>query len=183
VIAITSESKNMQASMDLIWDYLLPEITRDSLAPDPEGVKKLQFTLQGLALSVPELKKEIPDSLNGITFPLDPNELGLGAIQLDLNQRKVVLTGEDTLELTFGWNDWHLNKIRAQMPLGAQVESYMAVMGGWDANNNFVIHRQFVEMAHHDRFVFNLNDGKIIWNESVSLWTPQNKGREVTLME
>ncbi len=183
VIAITSESKNMQASMDLIWDYLLPEITRDSLDPDPEGVKKLQFTLQGLALSTPDLTKEIPDSLNGKTFLLDPNDLGLGAIQLDLNERKVVLMSEDTMELTFGWDEWHLNNTRAQMPLGAKVESYMSVMGGWSSDNNFVIRRQFVEMAHHDRFVFNVRDGKITWNESVSLWTPQNKGREVTLME
>ena len=183
VIAITSESKDMQASMDLLWDYLLPEIKNDSLPSDPESEEELRSALSQLALSTSNLAKNIPDSLDGRTYILDQNELGLNAIKLDLSNQKLLLMGTDTLDHTFGWNDWKLNDTRSNMPLGADVESYMSISAGWDAENNFILRRQFVEMAHHDRFVFNVSEGKISWNESVSLWTPQNKGRVVILKE
>lgn len=52
VIAITSESPNMQEELDLVWKYLLPAIKDDKLPENKESQSRLEKKLASLALPV-----------------------------------------------------------------------------------------------------------------------------------
>ena len=185
VIAITSESKNMQASMQLLWDHLLPEIHEESLPEDPEGSKLLREKLENLTVKTSELEKneDLENALHAKVVTLEPNELGFNSIYLALEDNRITFNGSDTLALDFDWNTWRLNPVRGSMPLGTNVNSYIAVKAGFDQMDNLVIERQFVEMAHRDRLTFRFDgsDVRLKWKESASLWTEGNEGREINL--
>src|SRR5262249_34012491 len=56
VIAITSGLRDMQAVLNLVWDKLLPAMKSSTAAPDDSVRQKLDKTLRGLTLRVPEQK-------------------------------------------------------------------------------------------------------------------------------
>ncbi len=50
VVAITADTKNMQAELNVVWDKLLPAFQNAPLAPNPDEQAKLKQTLSNLSV-------------------------------------------------------------------------------------------------------------------------------------
>lgn len=76
VIAITSETSDMQNEINLVWDYLLPAIKTDKLPENSALAETLKQKLSSLALSLPEPGNvsTISSKISGKTYLLEPNE-------------------------------------------------------------------------------------------------------------
>jgi hypothetical protein len=53
VLAITSETADMQDELNLVWKYLLPAFKKDKLPMDPVAHQSLERKLKALAVSMP----------------------------------------------------------------------------------------------------------------------------------
>jgi len=58
VVAITADTRDMQAELNVVWDKLLPAIQAIPLAANAEEEAKLKQTLANLVVAAPEPKKE-----------------------------------------------------------------------------------------------------------------------------
>src|SRR5262249_29125075 len=86
VIAITSGVKDMQAVLNLVWDKLLPALKSSPLDPDEPAAKKLQQTLNGLALRTPRGTGS-PAKVSGKKFVFPANDRKLEAITLEADEQ------------------------------------------------------------------------------------------------
>ena len=50
VIAITADTKDMQAQLNIVWDKLLPAFQKDALPENPDEHKKLNQSLSALTV-------------------------------------------------------------------------------------------------------------------------------------
>jgi CubicO group peptidase (beta-lactamase class C family) len=101
VIAITSESPNMQGQLDLVWEHLLPAIKPAALPPNPKAMAALQQTLS--ALNVPGTQAPAEtiavNPIKSKSFKFDANSMGFNEGSLELQGANYVLTlkeGETT---------------------------------------------------------------------------------------
>ena len=76
VIAITSETPDMQDEINLVWEYLLPSIQTDDLAENNALAATLKQRLSALALPLPVAgnSSAIVSQISGKTFTLEPND-------------------------------------------------------------------------------------------------------------
>jgi CubicO group peptidase (beta-lactamase class C family) len=84
VLAVTGQSPDMQKSMNIIWDHLLPGM-KEAALPEDRGLQKtLKNELAGLAL--PVVKGAVASGLavryDGKRFVIDPNEMGVKTLEL-----------------------------------------------------------------------------------------------------
>ncbi len=84
VIAVTSETMDMQLELNLIWKYLLPSIKGDKLPENSALEATLKQKLSSLALPVPAAGYASPiiAQLSGKTFVMDPNDKHIETINL-----------------------------------------------------------------------------------------------------
>jgi len=82
VLAITSQTGNMQGILDLVWEHVLPAMHDDALPENAAGVAALRAQLEALSLTAPsgssEPKRE--RELSGKTFTLASNERNITRI-------------------------------------------------------------------------------------------------------
>lgn len=115
VIAITSETANMQAELDLVWDWLLPAFK----GPDPSGASKLQAQLKkrlaGLQIrpgtSTPSTSTNPTQAkaFIGKNFGIISLQHGLDSIQFNFKQNQCevrFLTDSITHTISFGSGQW-----------------------------------------------------------------------------
>jgi CubicO group peptidase (beta-lactamase class C family) len=78
VIAIQSESPDMQAEINLVWEYLLPAMQAQSLPENKEKADELAQKLTALALPLPAPVPEpvLATAVSGKNFTLTSNPLG-----------------------------------------------------------------------------------------------------------
>lgn len=79
VIVMTSENKNMQGQLDLVWKHLLPAFDAKAVpAEESEPARKKFPRLPGLQLAPPKVASTSPTAarVNEKTFKLEANELG-----------------------------------------------------------------------------------------------------------
>lgn len=94
VIAITCETADMQAELDLVWKYLLPAMKAQAL-PENVGVsRQLKQQLKTLAL-LPAGKNAphtIATQINGKTFHLAANDAGMQQVSFSFRQNRCRFT-------------------------------------------------------------------------------------------
>ena len=85
VIAITSESSNMQGQMNLIWEHLWPAIQQGTLPPDNRNVSELAQKLSELTLPPPkgQVSCTTASQVSNKTLILKPTVWGPGAPSSD----------------------------------------------------------------------------------------------------
>ncbi|HLK27292.1 MAG TPA: serine hydrolase [Puia sp.] len=111
VIAITSETINMQGELDLVWEYLLPALKNDKASANHNTEAVLKQRLA--SLSLPQLKKNdiaaAENSINGKEFSLDQNEKNIQSASFQFKNNICEVTFKtDTaqFELNFGSGKW-----------------------------------------------------------------------------
>jgi hypothetical protein len=115
VIAITSETANMQDELNLVWTYLLPAMRKNRVQTDSVDGGSLKRKLAALALPVPKRTEASPlaSDINGKTYAIDTNSRNLRAITFNLKDSIYTLTLKtDTAsyELNFGSGGWKMTE-------------------------------------------------------------------------
>jgi hypothetical protein len=115
VVVMTSESKNMQTQLDLVWEHLLPAMKEKPLPADSQAQANLKKTLSSLALNPPgwiatsgrdSVASQQPSRpevaihqtvarIFGKTFKLETNDLGLTSASFAFRKDGCVVTFKD----------------------------------------------------------------------------------------
>jgi CubicO group peptidase (beta-lactamase class C family) len=111
VIAITSETGNMQGQLDLIWKLLLPAMNSRSLPADKNANVALQKKLASLALPVKKNSMEPTTRtlISGKKFLLEPNAQGMQSMSLIFEEdicRLNIKTDTGDYSFSFGADSW-----------------------------------------------------------------------------
>jgi CubicO group peptidase (beta-lactamase class C family) len=135
VIAITSGVRDMQAVLNVVWDKLLPGMKSSPLPADDAARAKLQETLKGLALHMPD-GTATPGKAAGKTFTFPANDRKLESLKLEESDCCTTLVlrvngAEQRIEC--GQGAWKKGK-SAWGPLPAQP---VAGAGAWMAEDAF----------------------------------------------
>jgi hypothetical protein len=146
VIAITSGTNDMQAILNLIWEFLLPACQDEDLPADESNFLALQKKLSELALSTVEGedKSSLSDAVSGRTYTMETNLMGIESMVFDLSEERksVIFTSADeTLTLPIGYG---LNK-KGVMLLPQYGKKPVASSGAWISENNFRVRMYYYE--------------------------------------
>jgi len=106
VVAITSNTSDMQAELNLVWKYLLPAMKSAALPENPAAQAGLKKKIAALKLpGLQSVKSEVEYELTGKTFALENNPLKLQKISfwLDIDSPwKFILTDSTEHSFTMG---------------------------------------------------------------------------------
>lgn len=170
VLAVTSESWNMQQSMNTVWEKLLPAIKGNTVAGDPVALLALRTTLQGLSLPVPKGNTDSPlvKKYHGKKISLADN--AFGAKETSFHFSKVgctwkirTVSGEKSIR--FGWENWVVSKDSMEYPFAVpgriNVPSKIAGTATWIEPNTLQLNARFVEAIHADKITCRFDDQKV----------------------
>ncbi len=170
VLAITSESWNMQQSMTTVWDNLLPAFNANPLPEDKIESAALKNDLKGLTLPVPKGKLIGDFSLaNTSKFKFDANDFGL--IETSFTYSKdachwSITTDKGTNVISFGWENWLVNKETIFYPFAVpgrlHLPSKIAGTATWilpqTGYTTLQLTARFVEAMHGDTITCSFTD-------------------------
>jgi hypothetical protein len=169
VIAITSETSDMQDELNLVWKYLLPAMQPQALPLDQSSEKKLKAHLA--ALNLPPLSNFANDnsSINK-TFAIDKNELNINSISLKSDGKTCDFTlTADTAKFIFKLTSgkWQPGETKMQGPyLLLNAKEDFSILSpykvessyGWMDNNTLQLKLRYVESPHTEIITLHLND-------------------------
>jgi hypothetical protein len=164
VVAITGESFDLQASMKLVWDYVLPAV-KDGIAKDPKAQADLEKRLKKLELMDSGGNTQLPASvrkISGKKFAVSDNPLKVKSISFEFSGNEGTITFEEDNRQTpvkYAMTRWAITKdFRTQgiftMQNRAPVATQLAAHGSWLNDNTLVLHLQYIETTHGDNFTF-----------------------------
>jgi CubicO group peptidase (beta-lactamase class C family) len=118
VIAITSETSNMQGELNLIWNVLLPAMEKGKLQANAAADDVLKKKLASLAL--PVKKDAIASSLTkATTFTLEPNKANIQALSFNFKNNTCEVTIKEATgeyPVTFAANNWQPGETKLKGP-------------------------------------------------------------------
>ncbi|HMG93301.1 MAG TPA: serine hydrolase [Chryseolinea sp.] len=190
VIAITSETKDMGASMQLVWDHILPAM--DDVKSKPENKEATQrLTTRCAQLSLPINGTASGDALSAITgkrsYTFDANKLNAQKISFSLGKDECdisITENGNTTRIKSGYRRWLTADNKKEpntlfaFPGRMQIDTKFSSNYYWAEQNKLVVTLKYVENAHTDIFTFAFTDGKMemSFNNSISIMT--NKADE-----
>ncbi len=184
VVAITSETSNMQGIMDHVWEHILGNAAADHLPPDTAGVKELQQKLKNLALRIPVAEKTSPviQKINGKVFRMDDNALGISEIAFSIggNVLKATLTnkeGKHDLQCGNGYwensySDLSILPLKlAPTPVPGETRTRLSGSATWLASDTLEMTLRYTETAHYEkiRFTFSENAVHVTFRKSIAI--------------
>lgn len=172
VLALTNESFNMQKSMDVVYETLLPGIRQSTLPANNRLVEKLKAESASLSLPVAKGSKTsaLHSKYSNKTFKLETNPFGLTEIGFGLFDDAGVLRvnmGKGVEKIGFGWETWRLNPNKRLNPFVANqntataVTSRIAATATWLNSSTLQIHMKFVDQIHGDKLTCTFNDNQV----------------------
>jgi CubicO group peptidase (beta-lactamase class C family) len=145
VIAMTAGVRDMQAVLDLVWDKLLPAFKPTPLAPDGEARMKLERTLRGLTLRMPQ-RMAAPADVAGRKYAFPENDRKIESISLEPSGEKGVMNlhlqmGGVERRIACGDGAWR----KGRAGWGRLPEQPVAAAGAWTAGDTFTAKICFTE--------------------------------------
>jgi CubicO group peptidase (beta-lactamase class C family) len=135
VIGITSGLRDMQAVLNLVWDNLLPGMKSSPLPADDDARTKLEQTLKGLTLRLPE-GSATPAKVAGRTFAFPTNDRKLESIALvegDGGTTLVAKVNGTEQRIAVGRGSWK----KGRAAWGPLPEQPVAAAGAWTVDGTF----------------------------------------------
>ncbi|MBU6400590.1 MAG: beta-lactamase family protein [Verrucomicrobia bacterium] len=175
VIAITSETHDMQGELDLVWEHLLPAMSDQPLPDDRATRERLERTLATLTLAPPNGQPTSPVAgpVSGKTFQLEPNALGLERVRFEFPGDRCGFTANTAraaYPVECGIGTWQ----RGQTALpgtpprlisgGAPkpgTPARIAARGAWKDAHTFEMLWRYYETPHHDTVTCRFGDGGV----------------------
>ncbi|HEX6892216.1 MAG TPA: hypothetical protein VF141_16025, partial [Chryseolinea sp.] len=186
VIAITSETKDMGASMQLVWDHILPAMEEvKSKGENKEATQKLATRMARLSLPI---NAGVIAAISGKrSYTFDANKLNAQKISFSLGKDDCDITiteNGNATRIKSGYRRWVTADNKREpntlfaFPGRMQVGTRFSSNYYWADQNKLVVTLKYVENAHTDIFTFAFTDGKMemSFNNSISIMT--NKADE-----
>lgn len=156
VIVMTSENKNMQGQLDLVWEHLLPAFN----AATPDRDEALAARLGTLRLVPPAGKASSPlaAAFSGRPIALEANDLGLKQLRLVFDAEHC-LAEFDRHQIDCGWKHWQ--RCEAALPgtpprlisggaPNPPQPSKIAAHATWTDDSTLLMTWRYYETPHHD---------------------------------
>lgn len=172
VLVMTSESWDLQKTMNVAYETLLPAMQSIFLPENAEGAKTLANELKNLTLPVPKGTKnsKLMSKYSNKFFvleknPFDVSELGFGLFE-DAGVLRIKYGDSHKFEkIGFGWEQWKVNKNGNKNPFPVanrtSVASKIAGTATWIKDNTLQINLKFVEGVHGDKLTCVFEDDKV----------------------
>jgi hypothetical protein len=183
VLAIQSETANMQSELNLVWDYLLPAIKKNKLPEDQKSQIALRVKLNTLSIQ-PEsgsFTSLTNNKQTNKTFIFEPNENQINSLVLDIKDsicHLVLNTGSDTYNLNFGAGKWKTGQTNKPGPMlnGDKKENYALlspykVAGNffWKDDQTLVMQLRYLESPHTETYTLRMAGKKLDMDITYSL--------------
>jgi CubicO group peptidase (beta-lactamase class C family) len=184
VIVMTSENKNMQGQLDLVWKHLLPAM--DAKEPKAADLSKLKT----LALAPQQGSKT---SAAGVSkkYKLETNGLGLIDASFAFDDKTCTFTADDH-KVTCGFDSWQNSEaafpgtpprlISGGMPKNTP-RSKIAASAAWTDDRTLVMQWRYYETPHSDKVtcVFDGDTVTITFLNSITAMNPKAKDSRAPL--
>ena len=184
VIVMTSENKNMQGQIDLVWNHLLPAF--DAKAPQAADLSRLKT----LKLAPPKGRKTLP-GITSKSYKLETNDLGLKTASFAFEGGQCVFKADkDTI--TCGLESWLRGEaafpgtpprlISGGKPKSA-VPSKIAASATWVDDSTLVMTWRYYETPHSDTLTckFDGDQVTISFLNSITAMNPKAKDTRAPL--
>jgi CubicO group peptidase (beta-lactamase class C family) len=148
VVAITSGVRDMQRTMNLVWDRLLPAMKAEAVPEDAAGRGQLEKKLAGLTLRVPAGTPTGPlaKSVSRKWYEFPENDRGLQAVALDLAPAApalLVRTSAGETRTAIGLGSWARSRAGfangLDRFLSVPTHPRVAASGAWTAPDTFTV--------------------------------------------
>ncbi|GAB3725486.1 serine hydrolase domain-containing protein [Spirosoma lituiforme] len=184
VVAITSESADMQGILNAVWDHILPAFQENSLPADKFKQAALTQKLTTLALPPPtsQATSTVMNQVSGKTFAVAENSLHVKDVSLTFGKDGCIFKlrddqGDHQVLCGVGrFRDGTTTFSIAPLLLtptvvpGGPVRK-VAGSGSWQDANTFVMIWRFIETAHYDTVTcrFGKDGVQVDWQSSLSV--------------
>jgi CubicO group peptidase (beta-lactamase class C family) len=173
VIAITSETTDMQNQLNLVWEYLLPAIKSEKLAENRALNITLKQKLESLKLPLAASGNSPAVSrISGRTFVLDANDKHIESMKFQFSDSICGLSlviDSKTYNLSFGAGYWAKGETSLQGPnlLTAAKGHYVGlpqskIMGNfeWKDGNTLELVLRYIESPHTETITCTFDNNK-----------------------
>lgn len=179
VIVMTSESRNMQGQLDLVWRHLLPAFDARPLRNADLG------RLRELKLAPPQGARR-SSAIPGQTYELEPNDLGIETVSFAFRDETCVFAADDTHVITCGLGAWHAGEasfpstpprlISGGKPKGP-VMSKIAASAVWTSDHTLAMTWRYLETPHRDLVTCQFENDRvtITFLDSMTAGNPKGK--------
>ncbi len=193
LVVITSAVDNMQPTLDLVWEHLLPAMQAKPLAENPGAHQELTKRLANARLEpvTGQSKTALSEKISGKTFAIEPYQEEMGRAALpQLSEIKFNFAETSwTLEL-LSQEERHLingsyNKDLAGLSsYGLLPDTKVSVSGAWTSDTSFSLLLRIIETPHNLKMTFAFKDDRVTiqrrWNVSFGpLELPELRGKQL----
>jgi len=172
VIAITSETADMQSELNLVWQYLLPAFHEGRLPADMKTQTALEQKLHALSLAIPTGIKSnhaFETSIADKSFAIEPNGKKIETLAFHFKDNRCVLDLKtDTALYTFSFGDgkWAYGQTKRHGPnlLGpAKGLPPFKVAGSyrWEDEHTLELTLRYIESPHTETITCHFDEGQI----------------------
>ena len=188
VLAITSESLDMQGELNLVWEYILPSMKDDKLAANSNGDAMLKQQEATLALPLPAketapgMSKEISDK----TYTIAGNDKNIESVSFSFANETCVMnlkTNTGAYHIPFAQGQWakdETNKYGPYLVARAKAnrvgQSPFKIAGSyeWTDANTLKLILRYIESPHTETMICHFDNNKIS-AEIINSFEPNNK--------
>jgi len=163
VIAITSETADMQGILDQVWDHILPALKTGAIVTDKPGQAQLKQKLSTLALPLVKGKTTsgVAGTVSGKSYTIEENKLSVSTISLTFRDGGCDFKIKDDKGehlVSCGINKWKegitdistLPLKLTQTIIPGETKTKIAASGSWTDDNTFEMTWRFIETAHYE---------------------------------
>ncbi|QCR23912.1 serine hydrolase [Pontibacter sp. SGAir0037] len=198
VIAITSETHDMQAILNQVWDILLPGLKPAALPQNATAQKALKQKLATLTLLPPKtsISSPIASKVSGKTYKVQENPLYIDTVSFIFNKDKATVKfkdGEAVHQIVCGLNEW----VKGETQLPGSPPSFVpmqrklpmpkekvAAFGTWTSPDTFVMTWSFNQTPHTDTVTCHFEDKavRLVFTDSIARKAPERKSERPVLV-
>jgi CubicO group peptidase (beta-lactamase class C family) len=189
VIAITSETNDMQDELNLVWKHLLPSFRPDPASLDPKDAIALKKQLSSLRLPLPVAadSTQVVPAMAAKSFTMQDNPKKIESISFREKGKIMTLTlkkGNTTYPINFGKGGWMKGRTSFHGPsLTEQARghfvglppSQIAGTYYWKEQGVLVMQLRYIDSPHSLNMVFHIEDNKITADFWDSFAGPERK--------
>jgi CubicO group peptidase (beta-lactamase class C family) len=171
VVAITSETGDMQGELNLVWDFLLPAMKDHPLPADGPSQERLRHTLAALALPLAEGKADSPMAakISGKIFKTESNPKGVQSVLFRFQGDSCAFALNDAqgeFPIRCGLGKWveglsNMPGTPPKITVGDLRPCKVAASGAWRDKNTFEMLWRFYETPHSERVTCHFDGDKV----------------------
>jgi CubicO group peptidase (beta-lactamase class C family) len=182
VIAITSETADMQDELNLVWQYLLPAFQKDTLAYNANTTAILRQKLTSLALPIPTKSTVSPviADISGRMFAFESNKQAVKNMSFQFNDEVCnvfMRTDKGNFKLSFGAGQWiegETTKLGPSLVLPAQNHfvglppSKIAGSYSWVNDSTLELTLRYIDSPHTEVYTCHFDKNNVLIDYQIS---------------